>query len=232
MTNLQPYIQLANKEKLLLNLNTPELQDHFNNPLNYTNAILEQFNNRNYYKQFIDENDKIILDLGANVGLFALYATPFAERIVCLEPTPSHYNLLSQLTAGFSNIETMQCAVSPVDGPITFYTEPSNTTMNSLVPRAGHAIVVEGLTLSTIKRRANLSHIDFIKMDIEGSEDLVLNDDGINFITNNIPKILIEFHHNVSDQVGKFTRIFKERGYAVDIFNWDAIMCSRLSIHS
>ena len=163
-----PTITLADKSQIELNLSTPDLVSHFSNGVNYTGAILEQFNNREYYKQFVDESDKVMLDLGANVGMFAIYATPYCERIVCVEPTPSHFKLLNDLTASFKNIETMQCAVSPVDGFVTFYIEPNNTTMNSLVPRSGTPIMVEGLTLKSIMKRANIEKVDFVKMDIEG----------------------------------------------------------------
>ncbi len=98
-----PMITLADKSQIELNLSTPELVSHFSNGVNYTGAILEQFNNREYYKQFVDESDKVMLDLGANVGMFAIYATPYCERIVCVEPTPSHFKLLNDLTANFKN---------------------------------------------------------------------------------------------------------------------------------
>jgi len=222
-----PTITLADKSQIELNLSTPDLVSHFSNGVNYTGAILEQFNNREYYKQFVDESDKVMLDLGANVGMFAIYATPYCERIVCVEPTPSHFKLLNDLTASFKNIETMQCAVSPVDGFVTFYIEPNNTTMNSLVPRSGTPIMVEGLTLKSIMKRANIEKVDFVKMDIEGSEDLVLNEECLSFIYGNVHKILIEFHNNVVQQVSKHAELFRANGYEVDAFNWDAIMCKR-----
>jgi FkbM family methyltransferase len=221
-------ITLCDKSIIELDLSTPELINHFNSPNNYTEAILNQFNNADYYKQFVSEKDKVILDLGANVGLFAIYAHPFAERILCVEPTPSHYNLLCQLTKDFEKIETFQCAVSPINGFIAFYTNESSTTMNSLINRGGSPIMVKGMTIPEIMKERDISHVDFIKMDIEGSEDLVLNEKCLGFIYKNVPKILIEFHNNVVHEVEKHQKLFAQNGYRVDRFNWDAIICEKI----
>lgn len=218
-------IKLINGETLNLDLSTPELQIHFSSWNNYTNAILDQFNTRNYYQDFIDKNDKVILDLGANIGLFAIHVAPWAERIVCLEPTPSHFKLLEQLTSEFKNIERVQVAIAPKDGKVTFYTEPNNTTMNSLIPRSGGSFQVEGYSLKTIMDKFNLQNVDFIKMDIEGSENIVLNDETVSHIINHVPKILIEFHSDHDVIVPKFISTFEANGFKVNHFHWDSIMC-------
>jgi len=224
---MNPYITRADKSVYELNLSTPELIAHFEEQQNYTAAILEQFNNRDYYKQFVNEKDKVMIDLGANIGLFAIYASPYCNRIICVEPTPSHFELLTQLTHSFTNIERIQAAIAPVDGYVTFYTEPNNTTMNSLVPRSGRPLMVQGMTLPTIVNNTDIEKVDFLKMDIEGSEDLVLNDECLTYIFDNIPKVLIEFHNDVRAQVQKHKQLFESAGYVVDCFNWDAIMAEK-----
>lgn len=220
-----PKIKLVNGDTQILDLSTPELQLHFSGWNNYTEAILDQFNNRNYYQDFLDKDDKVILDLGANVGLFAIHVAPWAERIVCFEPTPSHFQLLEQLTSDIKSIERVQAAIAPVDGKIVFYTEPNNTTMNSLIPRSGGSFEVQGLTLKSIIEKYNLHNVNFVKMDIEGSENVVLNDETVNYIINNIPKILIEFHSDHDVILPKFIKIFESNGFRVNHFNWDSIMC-------
>ena len=105
-------IKLIDGTDYVINLETTKLTQHFNTWNNYTKEILEHFNSKNYYQDFVKPEDKNILDLGANVGLFALYVTPWAEKIVCVEPTPSHFNLLKDLTKNFKNIDCTQSAVS------------------------------------------------------------------------------------------------------------------------
>lgn len=220
-----PTIRLVDNTIHELTLNNYELKEHFGNWQNYTGAILEQFNDRNYYEDFIDKNDKVILDLGANIGLFAIHVAPFAERIVCFEPTPTHFKLLAQLTKEFKNIELVEAAVAPTTGPITFYTNPSNTTTNSLAYREGFAFEVQGYSLKDIAESFNLQKIDFLKMDIEGSEDYVLNDETVNYMLQNIPKVLIEFHHNYHLDTERYKTIFENAGFTVNKFMHDSIMC-------
>lgn len=220
-----PTIRLVDNSTYEINLKSEELRKHFGEPQNYTGAILDQFNTRNYYEDFVDENDKTIVDLGANIGLFAIHVAPYAKRIVCFEPTPSHFNLLKQLTEEFSNIELVEAAIAPSTGPIKFYTEPSNTTMNSLVNRGGYSFEVKGYSLKDIAENFDLKNIDFLKMDIEGSEDFVLNEETLNYMFENIPKVLIEFHNNYHTDTEKYKAIFESRGFVVKKFIHDSIMC-------
>ena len=225
MENFNFTITLSDGQRKTIDLKTEGLKKHFSEWQNYTGAILEQFNTRDYYQNFLEEDDKVILDLGANIGLFAIHALPWADRIVCVEPTPSHFELLEQLTSEFDTIERVQYAVSPIDAPVIFYTENSNSTMNSLIPRSGEQLVVEGLTLESLAKKCNLDRIDFIKMDIEGSEYIVLNESTVDYILKNVPKILIEFHSNFDEVIPKYKGIFEAHGYTVNHFHWDSIMC-------
>jgi len=130
-----------------IELNTQELADHFNNPHNCTKEILHQFNELSWYSEYLTKDDKVILDLGGNVGLFAIHVTPWADRIITVEPTPSHFNLNTQLTGKFPQVERIQAAISNTTGQMTFYTFPSNTTMNSLINRGGESFTVDCITI-------------------------------------------------------------------------------------
>ena len=232
-------IKMIDGTDYVINLETPELEKHFNGWNNYTKEILEHFNSKNYYEDFVNQEDKNILDLGANVGLFALYVAPWAEKIVCVEPTPSHFNLLESLTKNFNNIDCIPAAVSNMTGAITFYDSPTNTTMNSLIPRDGGSFQVDGYKLSDLVEKTGFDKVHFIKMDIEGSEYTVLDEETISYIGENIPKILIEFHGdprntkyaNIYDHINKtipdYIELFKNMGYEVNHFNWDSIFCHK-----
>ena len=232
-------IKLIDGTDYVINLETTKLSQHFNTWNNYTKEILEHFNSKNYYQDFVKPEDKNILDLGANVGLFALYVTPWAEKIVCVEPTPSHFNLLKDLTKNFKNIDCTQSAVSNETGKIIFYTSTSNTTMNSLIPRDGGFFEVDGYKLKDLIEKVGFEKVDFIKMDIEGSEYTVLDEETIKYIGENIPKILIEFHGdprntkyaNIYDHINQtipdYIQTFKNMGYEVNHFNWDSIFCHK-----
>ena len=221
--------KLIDSSMYAIELNTQELVEHFNNPLNCTKEILHQFNELSWYSEYLTKDDKIILDLGGNIGLFAIHVTPWADRIITVEPTPSHFNLNTQLTSKFPQIERIQAAISNYTGNINFYTFDPNTTMNSLINRGGNSFLVDCITIPDLIEKLNLKHIDFIKLDIEGSETIALNNDIIKSFSDKVSKILIEFHEvggiGHTEQRAIFEQIFIKYGYDTKHFGPDGLYC-------
>lgn len=208
-----------------IDLQEEDLRNHFSNPINYTDVIIDQFNTLNYYQNFISETDKTILDIGANVGLFALHVSSSADKIICIEPTPSHFTLLQKTTKNFVNVKCVHGAVSNQNGTTNFYTSHSNTTTNSLIPRdVRETIQVPTFTIEKIVNDQKLERVDFVKMDIEGSEYIVLDDKTLEYISENIPKILIEFHDvHSNNQVPKYIKLFSDLGFEYNHFHFDSV---------
>lgn len=189
-------IKLKRIDGSIHNIHTsaPDVIAHFNNGANYTRTILDQFKD-DYYKHFITKDDKVFLDLGANVGLFTLHVTPWATKIVSVEPTPSHFGVLTHLTSQFETVLRVQAAVADKTGKTTFYTCAGNTTTNSLLPSAGPtSFEVNCISLPDLLARAGTSSFDFIKIDIEGSELVFLTDANIKLLSEIANKLFIEFH--------------------------------------
>ena len=59
-----------------------------------------------------DKKDLVILDIGANVGLFTLYAQDSASKVISVEPTPSHQNLFEKICGKYENVELVKAALS------------------------------------------------------------------------------------------------------------------------
>lgn len=212
-----------------IELTTNELVDHFNNSYNCTREILYQFNELSWYSEYLTKEDKVILDLGGNIGLFAIHVTPWAERIVSVEPTPSHFKLNTELTSKFPQIERIQAAISNNTGQMTFYTFPTNTTMNSLINRGGDPFIVDCITIPDLIEKLSLDYVDFVKLDIEGSETIALSDDIIKAFSGRVKKILIEFHEvngvGYTEQRSIFEQIFVKYGYQTKHFGPDGLYC-------
>jgi FkbM family methyltransferase len=212
-----------------IELNSDELKRHFNDVANCTNEILHQFNELSWYSEYLTRDDKIILDLGGNIGLFALHVMPWAEKIFTVEPTPSHYELNTQLTNKFPNIERIQAAISNYTGQTNFYTCRGNSTMNSLINRDGSLFTVDCITIPDLIEKLKLKHVDFIKLDIEGSETIALTDDIIKSFSDKVAKILIEFHEvngiGYTEQRTIFEQIFIKYGYKTKHFGPDGLYC-------
>ena len=144
---------------------------HFGDARNFTAEILRQINEERRYERFFkDRSGLVLLDIGANIGLVTLYAQPACRRIVAIEPTPAHCEILWQLGAPYNNIEIVQAALSATNGPVEFFLCPHNSTMNSLLKTGEASCLVEGVTLDALCERLRLDRVDLCKVDIEGSE--------------------------------------------------------------
>ena len=114
-----------------------------------------------------------ILDIGANVGLFALFAASVAPRasVYCFEPEPNTFAMLLQnLKANQGHrIFPHQLAVSGKCGRGRM--ELGNTSVtHSLNTAPGGLDTVEVVDMSRVFELAGVDRVDFVKMDVEGAE--------------------------------------------------------------
>lgn len=127
----------------------------------------------------ISVEDKVLLEIGANIGTHTVYfaLTGAFSRIVAVEPDPRNFELLEEnvLQNGFGDrVSCIACAASDRDGTIAFFQHPDNHGKSS--PNPGHAddrkILVPALPVPDILQRAGVADGDvgLVWMDIEGYE--------------------------------------------------------------
>jgi FkbM family methyltransferase len=184
-------------DSIKLDIRDPDIANHVEDPKSYAKIIMRQINTERIYDRFLkDRRDMTILDIGANVGLFTLYAKDSASRIVSVEPTPSHQNLFEKICGKYDNVELVKAALSGKDGDIEFFLCDNNSTCNSLIktPDRNTNFTVKGLTLDSILKTCNLEHVDFCKIDIEGSEMVAITEDTLKPVYDKIDRMFIEVH--------------------------------------
>jgi len=122
-----------------------------------------------------------VLDLGANVGLHSLIMSKMGFLVDAYEPDPEHFRLLERVVSRNSPLTARlmahQQAVSNVAGKVEFIQMLDNTT-GSHISNAKSApygklkkILVEAVTIESILEKK----FDFVKMDVEGSEIILLS---------------------------------------------------------
>lgn len=184
--------------------------------------IKEMYHDRVYDPFLKDKKDLTIIDLGANIGLFTYYAYDKAKVIYSVEPSAQHFETLtSMLTFNhFDKAIPIKCAVSNVDGTQTFY-HNTNSTMFSLKPEVnglpGEAEEVRTVTLETLFKENNIEYADFIKMDVEGVENLIVGSSSFDRVADKIGTILGEFHTWSGINPKQFETAFLDRGFD---FTW------------
>jgi FkbM family methyltransferase len=157
-----------------------------------------------YYKRYIKEGD-VILDIGSNIGLHALYASKLAGikgQVYAFEPVRKTYTRFVENIElnRFKNIKHFQLAISDESGEaeITTSTDGHDAWNSMAVPSNEEQknSIREKIRTETldhfISMNLGATKIDFIKIDTEGWELNVLKG-GENYLKNNDPIIMVEY---------------------------------------
>ena len=144
-----------------------------------------------------------VLDIGSNIGYYALIQLSKINKkglLICAEPSPKNYQLLSKnLFYNFSsNFELNNVAISNKNSSKEFFlSRASNLNTfhkaeDSSLNLSGDKIIVETLTILAISKQRK---IDLIRMDVEGHEVDILSS-LIEYINNtgHKPSVLFEPH--------------------------------------
>ncbi len=147
----------------------------------------------------------VVLDCGANIGVFARAALDHgAGKVVAIEPTPRNVECLRQTFA--REIEAGRVIVYPKavwdqESTMTMTVSHVESGVNSLVlPSPSHArtIQVSVTTIDRIVAELGLSSVDFIKLDVEGAERQALRG-AANTVARFRPHLAVALEHFPND---------------------------------
>lgn len=137
------------------------------------------------------------LDLGANIGAFALYCKVRGASAVCYEPDKDCFQVLQ------CNVPVFECinkGVAVKSGVVDWWHSQSKTdhSRGTFVPssksvRSGSVDVIALDTTATY---------DGIKMDVEGAEGAILDE----WVLPRAEKLVVEYHSSRDTSVGNFKR--------------------------
>jgi FkbM family methyltransferase len=171
----------------------------------------------------INEKD-IVIDIGAHIGGFSLYASDRSKegKIFSFEPFESTFQILKKNieTNNKKNIIAYQKAVGKKSGKTKLYVSNTNYAENSVYKKTSSFVEVDMLTLGDIFKHNNLSHCDVIKLDCEGAEyDILFSSKKELKLVN---QLIMEYHDptyfNVPNQtVDRLIKFLKEIGFSVII---------------
>lgn len=120
--------------------------------------------NRNRYR--------VVLDIGANIGLHTTILAKCGYEVTLFEPDPSHFAKLQDVIAAnhLQKIIAYQAAVSDRAGKSEFVRVLGNTTSSHLAGCKQPYGEIEKFTVSVFDIRDLIRKFDLIKMDVEGHE--------------------------------------------------------------
>jgi FkbM family methyltransferase len=151
---------------------------------------------REEYKFELPFSPKVIVDAGANIGMTSIF---FANRypgakIIAIEPETSNFSALVRNVRPYPAILPIQAALWNRDGEISL-SEPNPSTGAEgkwgYVTHEGAGVMVPAMTMRTLMKKLDISFIDLLKIDIEGSEKEVF--DNCDWV-DKINSLVIELH--------------------------------------
>jgi len=184
--------------------------------------LLPDYFNSNVYLKKGD----IVFDLGSNIGTTALLFSKIigeSGRLFAFEPVTYKVLSLNVERNNISNIEIIPKGVS--DKPGTTEIEISDYGLDSSAAKRDHTKnyyrhkkIIDLTSLDAFAEEKKLNKIDFIKMDIEGMEELAIKG-AIQIIKKYHPKWSISSYHidcNNEPQHKKLINLLKDACYKVE----------------
>jgi FkbM family methyltransferase len=130
------------------------------------------------------EQSNVVLDIGANTGIYALIAKAVNAdaKVFAFEPVKRVYEkLINNTQLNGYDIMTFEKAVSNADGKAVIYDTDTEHTLSVAVNKnvadaqtKVFEIPIETITLNSFVRNTGLSRIDLMKIDVETHEAEVL----------------------------------------------------------
>lgn len=164
----------------------------------------------------------VVFDLGANVGTSAMLFSPLAGptgHVFSFEPV-FHQVLQRNLEEnGIRNVTVVPSGVADRTGEIEFTITDAGIDSRIATGRArGRNEAMPVIALDDFVAARGLERVDFIKMDIEGAEELAIRG-AFDLIARCRPRWSIASYH--TDPTGekqhpKLVRLLREQGYRVD----------------
>ena len=147
------------------------------------------------YRYYIFNNiprKRTMIDIGANIGIFARPSAELFEQVICFEPVFKNFEVLQKNLENYNNVELHNLGLGDKDQTVTF-------ELQTL--KCGHTKQVEEFVpnpefekhtgeLTTLDR-FNFQSVDWIKIDVEGFENAVL-EGSRDTIQRNRPWLLLE----------------------------------------
>jgi FkbM family methyltransferase len=192
---------------------------------------------RNYNEFFVDDiyrnfniNDlDTVIDIGANVGLFAKYMySKGSKKVVLVEANPNlESNIKNMLDDDYNRSSVYLSPIFSEKKKVTFNYSSSNSAIGSIAFDSSMGVdydsltnqmELETITLDEIIEKENLERISLLKCDIEGGEyDLIpsLTDKQMSMID----KFMIEIHSNDNNQIQPILDKLESHGFRYRIYS-------------
>ena len=181
--------------------------------------------------QWIDkfEQNSVFFDVGANVGLYSIYAASTKKAAVyAFEPSFFNLEFLARNIYNNNLVEQVNIIPSALNntiginnfhlttkewgGALSTFDQSFDDSGNEINP--DFVYKTTGFDLDTLTNLMQIKKVDYIKIDVDGLEHIILS--GAIKTLKNIKELLIEINDNFHDQSEKSNKILTDLGFYLD----------------
>ena len=174
----------------------------------------------NVYKKInLNYSVDIIIDVGANIGATSVFFSLNYPKstIFAFEPVSETYDILLKNTESFKNIFSYKCAITDKNDLQKIYIDEDLLGRSSLIKDHRNMNItytenIKTMNLNNFLKENNISKIDILKIDCEGSEKDILN--SIKNILSKVAIIYIEIHGK--DKIKFITELLNKTHNEID----------------
>lgn len=149
---------------------------------------------------FVPEPGWVVLDVGANTGVYAVQQARRGAHVYAFEPNPGCYRRLQRCVRANdleSRVTSVNCALGATPGLAELVVPEGLTTMGSLRPEwspgdGGSDVKVDVETVDRVVSELGIERIDLLKVDVEGLELDVL--EGARETLGSVDRAIVEYH--------------------------------------
>lgn len=193
-----------------------------------------------YTKQdFALRETDTVIDVGANIGAFSVYAAKLVARgrVIAFEPASDNFELLSRNAAlnGLANLTPVRAAVAGKTGTLTLFRASGSgahsTTAGRLAVTTGTE-TVEALSLADVFQRYGIERCNLLKLNCEGAEFEILYG-APDAILERIDRIAMEYHatQNKRQRADELIAHLRRYGFEVaEYIDYVDLDCGFLSV--
>ncbi|MBX3603202.1 MAG: FkbM family methyltransferase [Rubrivivax sp.] len=153
---------------------------------------------------------RMAVDVGGHVGLWSYNLAPAFQAVLAFEPVHTMRECFERNVTA-ENVEVLPIALGAEDGSVSMHTTP-HSTGDSWVAGDGP---IQMRTLDSF----NLSAVDFVKIDCEGYEELVLRG-AVETIQRCRPVIIVEQKRDMATRFGLkpqgAVQLLRQLGYGLE----------------
>lgn len=192
----------------------PDTEEHFVQFLKLNNTTSYQGAVRKKSFKFL-ENNRVAIDIGANVGLWARDICQTFNEVKLFEPCKLNLECLKKNLENFQNFQIFDCALSNknISGKLNII--ETGLGSNSIAPIDG-STKTENIQLKKLDD-FRFENIDYIKIDVQKHE-LEAIEGSLHTLKNNNPVLCIEAARRNEEEriyVGKWKKILKSLNYKI-----------------